>query len=225
MSQDSNIITPKPRKSIWGTCFNADVNEAALIARVGSRNSNLFDSSSVTYDDNITPLSSPSPNMRHIHDQLSPTSGLGHLSSRNTSNYDPFDTEPQDTAIDLQSILIDEDIQMLKRAELIDTRPFVPNIKYGKVLHVFDPTRILIAARIYNGYTKVLQPVLYNFTIRLRDVKIVVHDEDRLKEKLKGKILGKIVVLCNISMNHYGEIDADVVCDKIHINKYILYDM
>ena len=72
--------------------------------------------------------------------------------------------------IDVQSIQVDQDIEMLSSVILEHTVPFVPNIQYGKVLEVYSSTEFLIASRIYNGYTKILRPTLYRFRIRLRGI-------------------------------------------------------
>jgi hypothetical protein len=125
---------------------------------------------------------------------------------------------------DVQTIQFDDDIAFLQDVKLCDTAAFVPNIQYGKVVHVLSGSKLLVAARIYNGYTKVLCPKLYYFHIRLRDVSWSGNSEDPAKEELKRLVLDKIVLLTNVSMSTDGFMDAKVyVLHMNHLKHYLKY--
>jgi hypothetical protein len=108
--------------------------------------------------------------------------------------------DENDDVIDVQSIQIAHDIYELASVTVEDTRNFVPNVQYGKVLHVCSGSEFIIAARIYNGYTKVLRPQLYRFRIQLHGVSA---DEpmfrDILRDELSTMILNKIVLLYHLT--------------------------
>ncbi len=141
-------------------------------------------------------------------------------------NMSPFsdisaDKEPEH---DVQSIQFDDDIFYLQDVKLCDTAMFTPNIQYGKVVHILSGSELLIAARIYNGYTKVIGPRLYCFQVRMRDVPNFGVYEDTAKEELKRLILDKIVLLTNTSMVTDGFIDAKVyLLHMNHLKHYLKY--
>lgn len=110
------------------------------------------------------------------------------------------DTNQCEDVVDVQSIQIAHDIHELASVVIEDTIPFLPNIQYGKVLEVYSGSEFLIAARIYNGYTKVLRPQLYRFRIKLRGVSGLVGD-DTLREELASMILDKIVIVYRLMMD------------------------
>lgn len=125
---------------------------------------------------------------------------------------------------DVQTIQFDEDIMFLQDVKLCDTTMFTPNIQYGKVVRVLSGSELLVAARIYNGYTKVLFPKLYCFRIRLRDVSFFGIHEDTATEELKRLVLDKIVLLTNTSMVTDGFIDAKVyLLHTNHLKHYLKY--
>lgn len=106
--------------------------------------------------------------------------------------------ESMSDKIDIQSIQVDHDIESLLDVTFENTVPFIPNVQYGKVLEVYSSTEFLIASRIYNGYTKVLRPILYRFRIHLRGTESMPDTEDEMCKKLKKLILGKIVILYHL---------------------------
>lgn len=125
---------------------------------------------------------------------------------------------------DVQTIQFDDDIMFLQDVKLCDTTMFIPNIQYGKVVRVLSGSELLVAARIYNGYTKVLFPKLYCFRIRLRDVSFFGIHEGTAKEELKRLILDKIVLLTNITTSNDGFVDAKVYLLNInHLKNYLKY--
>jgi hypothetical protein len=143
----------------------------------------------------------PSMNSSPAIDTASIASSISH----DDINYDEFDMKS-----DIQSIIINEDIQMLESVQTKDTKTFVPNIQYGKVLEIISCTEFLVAARIYNGYTKVLAPILYNFRIRLRNVPFFGIYEECAKNELSSLILNKIVLIKRGVSTADGFIESDV---------------
>jgi len=157
--------------------------------------------------------------------------------SSSRTNYIPLNSSPSpdiesalsgyssisyENECDIQSIHIQQDIQDLSTIEFEDTTIFTPNIKYGKVLQVLSPREIVVASRIYNGYTKVLRPKLYRFYIKLSNVKHYDMNENKVKEKLTTMILDKIVVIEKLYIHPDTNIMyADVYLSDIHINKYV----
>ena len=125
---------------------------------------------------------------------------------------------------DVQTIQFDNDIMSLQDVKLCDTTMFTPNIQYGKVVRVLSGSELLVAARIYNGYTKVLFPKLYCFRIRLRDVSFFGIHEDAATEELERLILDKIVLLTNITTSNDGFNDAKVYLLHIsNLKNYLKY--
>ena len=124
---------------------------------------------------------------------------------------------------DIQSICIEEDIHNLAKVSIEDTTLFTPNIQYGKVLEVCNPREIIVASRIYNGYTKVLQPKLYRFHIRLFQIPYFDDKEVQMTQSLSNMILNKVVLLTDVFMNPMdGMIYANVNIDGISVNEYII---
>jgi len=126
-------------------------------------------------------------------------------------SHDEINCEELDLKSDIQSIIINEDIQMLEAVQTKDdSKTFVPNIQYGKVLEIISGTEFLVVARIYNGYTKVLAPILYNFRIRLRNVPFFGIYEECAKNELSSLILNKIVLIKRGVFTADGFIESDV---------------
>jgi hypothetical protein len=111
--------------------------------------------------------------------------------------------------------MVEEDLRSLEKITMTDTRAFVPNVQYGKVLKILSSTEFILGARIYNGYTKVLGPTLYHFHVRLREVPMAGVFEERACRELELLILNKVVVLrqTRMSVDHF--IEADVYYRQI----------
>lgn len=138
-------------------------------------------------------------------------------------NMSPFsEISTEEHKHDVQSIQFDDDIAYLQDVKLCDTSMFTPNIQYGKVIRVLSGSELLVAARMYNGYTKVISPKLYCFRIRLRYVSHFGIYEDMAKEELTKLILDKIVLLTNITMSNDGFIDVEMYLLHIHTLKNYL---
>ena len=164
-----------------------------------------------------SPSPSPSNNIKNgIIENDSVSSKYSSISVENVSVYNQSE-------IDLQCIYIEEDIHSLSKASIEETIPFSPDIQYGKVLKVINPREIIIASRIYNGYTKILKPKLYRFHIRLYNVPYFDEREGEIKSNLSYLILNKIVLLTDVFMNsNNGTIYANLFINGIHVNDFIL---
>lgn len=101
----------------------------------------------------------------------------------------------------------------LKGAHLFDCEKFVPKITVCKVVKVYDGDTITIATYLPND------KCLYRFTVRLRSVNTPELHTDKeseekaaqfVREKLKTKILNKIVYLSNIGYDKYGRLLATI---------------
>jgi endonuclease YncB( thermonuclease family) len=107
-----------------------------------------------------------------------------------------------------------------------DTIAYVPPVKTGVVIKVYDGDTITIATKLhYPDYT------MYRFSVRLSgidspEIKSKSLNEKRLavlsKHALTEQIIGKTVELKNVSMEKYGRLLADVYSNDIHINKWML---
>jgi endonuclease YncB( thermonuclease family) len=120
--------------------------------------------------------------------------------------------------------------------ELLDisyknTIPFVPPIRGGKVIKVYDGDTITIAAKLpYKG-----SPI-YRFSIRLNgidspEIKGKTAEEKRLaiaaRDALCDLIFGEMVILRNCGTEKYGRLLADVYFinkerHEVYINQWML---
>jgi hypothetical protein len=144
---------------------------------------------------------------------------IDNASISSSISHDDIRYDESEKKSDLQSIIFNEDIQILEEVQKTDTKTFVPNIQYGKVLEIISGTEFLVAARMYNGYTKVLGPSLYNFRIRLRNVPYFGIYEDCAKNELASLILNKIVLIKNGVFSADGFIISDIYNVNIHCLK------
>jgi endonuclease YncB( thermonuclease family) len=107
-----------------------------------------------------------------------------------------------------------------------DTTPFVPPINCGYVIKVYDGDTITIASRMpYRN-----SPI-YRFSVRLSNIDCPEIKGKTLTEKelainardaLANKVMGKNVILENVSLEKYGRLLADVFCDGVNINQWML---
>ena len=107
-----------------------------------------------------------------------------------------------------------------------DTIPFVAPINQGRCIKVYDGDTITIAARL--PYKK--SPI-YRFSVRLNGIdtpEIKGKDDDEkecaklARDSLKEAILNKTVHLENVQTEKYGRILADVICDGINMNEWMV---
>jgi endonuclease YncB( thermonuclease family) len=107
-----------------------------------------------------------------------------------------------------------------------NTTPFVPPIKSGYVIKVYDGDTITIAAKM-----PYMNSPIYRFSVRLNgidcpEIKAKTFIEKELainsRDALANKIMRKNVVLHNVSLDKYGRLLADVYCEGIHMNQWML---
>jgi micrococcal nuclease len=107
-----------------------------------------------------------------------------------------------------------------------DTIPFIPPIKGGNVIKVYDGDTITIASKI-----PIENSPMYRFSVRLNGVDTPEIKGSTEEEKLCAKeiqkriselILHKDIQLKNMGNEKWGRILADVYMDNIHINKLLI---
>lgn len=110
--------------------------------------------------------------------------------------------------------------------EWSNTIPFVPPIKSGYVIKVYDGDTITIAAKM-----PYMNSPIYRFSVRLNGIdcpevksKTLIEKELAInaRDALANKIMRKNVTLQNVSLEKYGRLLADVYCDGIHMNQWML---
>ncbi len=106
-----------------------------------------------------------------------------------------------------------------------NTVPYIPPVKLGMVIKVYDGDTITIATLLPHYDT------VYRFSVRLFGIDSAEMKGGSFAEKecaikardaLASKILGKNVFLENVSLEKYGRILADVFYGDVHINKWML---
>ena len=107
-----------------------------------------------------------------------------------------------------------------------NTTPFVPPIKSGYVIKVYDGDTITIAAKM-----PFINSPIYRFSVRLSgidcpEIKGKSQTEKELainaRDALANKVMGKLVTLQNVSLEKYGRLLADVYCDGVNMNQWML---
>jgi endonuclease YncB( thermonuclease family) len=97
-------------------------------------------------------------------------------------------------------------------------QPFIPVIKTGKIVKVYDGDTVTISARIYITETQTTK--LFRFNVRLRGIDSpeikTKNDKERslaivARDKLRDLIMNQIVSLQNVQYDKYGRILADIV--------------
>ena len=99
------------------------------------------------------------------------------------------------------------------------TIPFLPPIRSGKVIKVYDGDTITVGAILYD--------VAYRFSVRLNGI-----DTPELKGPHKDKailarddlstlVMNKVVRLENVGSEKYGRLLADVYLDHLHVNQWM----
>jgi endonuclease YncB( thermonuclease family) len=119
---------------------------------------------------------------------------------------------------------------MIDPIEWKHTTPFVPPIKEGYVIKVYDGDTITIAAKLPYDSSP-----LYRFQVRLKgidspEIKGKLEEEKKAAEiskaALESLILHKTVMLKNQGQEKYGRILADIYIDSpngnIHVNQWLI---
>ena len=120
---------------------------------------------------------------------------------------------------------VDVNLLYLNNILYNDTVPFVPPIHFGKVIKVYDGDTITIASLLPNT----IEPV-YRFSVRLNGINSIekadgtkdkVRESDA-KDALHTLVYGKIVYLKKTKTEKFSRILADVYCDGVHVNQWML---
>lgn len=107
-----------------------------------------------------------------------------------------------------------------------NTVPFVPNIKYGKVIKVYDGDTITIAAKY-----PATDDTMYRFSVRLNgidspEIKGKTNAEKELAKKsrdmLHELIYNKVVSLEDVKTEKYGRLLANVFYNGKCVNTWML---
>jgi endonuclease YncB( thermonuclease family) len=116
-----------------------------------------------------------------------------------------------------------------KDINLKELSQFVPPLKSGRVLKVYDGDTITIASRIPG----LSPPTIFKFSIRLHGIdtpEITSKDSDekemavKAREVLTEMLLGKDVRLVPMgdSLDKYGRLMCEVYLDKVCLNKWMI---
>ena len=107
-----------------------------------------------------------------------------------------------------------------------DTIQFVPPIKKGVVIKVYDGDTITIASKL-----PYKESPIYRFSVRLSGIdcpEIKGRDENErtiaelAKKELSNLIMNKVVILENVKTEKYGRVLADVYIDNINLSNYMI---
>lgn len=104
--------------------------------------------------------------------------------------------------------------------------PFVPPISTGYVTKVYDGDTITIATKLPFDASP-----LYKFQVRLHGIDTPELRTKNAEEKaraqlcksaLSGQCLNRFVSLQNVALEKYGRVLADVYCDGVHLNQFMI---
>lgn len=111
------------------------------------------------------------------------------------------------------------------------TVPYVPDVKEGKVIKVYDGDTITIASFVPGS------DILFRFSVRLAGIdtpELKSHDArekalaKRAQVALSDKIFGRVVRLEDVKLEKYGRLLATVLCDcdgesvSLNMNQWML---
>ena len=107
-----------------------------------------------------------------------------------------------------------------------ETEVFIPQIRFAKVIKVYDGDTITVAAKLpFN------ESAIYRFSVRLRsidspEIKGESEKECQLaiesRDALHHLIFGKIIELRHHGKEKYGRLLADIYYKDVHINKWMV---
>jgi len=133
--------------------------------------------------------------------------------------------DPDGYSLDtLKSLNID--LAYLDSIRYTDTCIFIPPVKYGKVIKVYDGDTITIACKL-----EFEKSPIYRFSVRLSGI-----DSPEMKSKsniekmlalksqtaISNMLMNQNIRLENVSIEKYGRLLADVYYDDIHVNKWMI---
>lgn len=108
--------------------------------------------------------------------------------------------------------------EKMKKYTINSTTNFIPDIRYGKVVKVYDGDTITVIAPVLNSS----KHSIHKFSIRLLgidcpEIRTKNSEEKKIaviaRDLLKSKIIDKYVYFHNISYDKYGRILAEVYFD------------
>jgi len=108
-----------------------------------------------------------------------------------------------------------------------DCTPYIPDVVCGKVIKVYDGDTVTIASKLHNSSDE----TIYRFSVRLSGIDSAEmkskNEIERLhaiqsRDALASIILGKMVILKNVSIEKYGRLLADIYYDNIWLNDWML---
>ena len=119
-----------------------------------------------------------------------------------------------------------DNISYLQNISYKETEAFIPEIRFAKVVKVYDGDTITVASKLpFN------ESPIYRFSVRLRsidspEIKGESEKECNLaiqsRDALHTLIFGKIIELRNNGKEKYGRLLADLYYNEIHINKWMV---
>jgi len=121
---------------------------------------------------------------------------------------------------------IDHTKHALSGSTYLNTSPFVPQIKYGKVLKVCDGHTIIISAQMPHHMVSI-----FRFSVCLRGIDspkfntpnpFEKHAAILSRDALNSLLYDNIVILQNVSAEKNGRIVADIYLNDLHVNKWML---
>ena len=104
---------------------------------------------------------------------------------------------------------------------------FVPPVKTGKVIKVYDGDTITIASKVPGLYNS----PIYKFSVRLNgidapEMRTKCEDEKEIatlaRDALSEKIMGKEIRLENIKTEKYGRVLCDIYLGESHLNQWLI---
>lgn len=125
------------------------------------------------------------------------------------------------------NIISNSQKELIKKYTINSTTKFIPDIRYGKVVKVYDGDTITIIAPVLNSSSH----SIHKFSIRLLgidcpEIKTKNSQEKKIaiiaRELLESKILDKYIYLNNISYDKYGRILAEVYYDGQNMCDFML---
>ena len=127
----------------------------------------------------------------------------------------------------MSSSLTAETIEsIIEASNLNEIKYFIPPIRYGKVIKVYDGDTIHIATVVFND-------VISKFRVRINGVDTPeLRSSDpvqkqaayTIRDLLHQKIFGKMIELLNVKYDKYGRILADIVLieENLNISQWLL---
>ena len=146
------------------------------------------------------------------------------FNNNNNNDNDNDNNNNNDNAND--NINAKNNIKYLENISYKDTTIFIPQIRFAKVVKVYDGDTITVAAKLPFD-----QSPIYRFSVRLRsidspEIKGQTKKECDLaiesRDALHNLIFGKVIELKHNGKEKYGRLLADLYYKDIHINKWMV---